>query len=602
MLVNLLRRGMAVVLLVELGSAQVTQRVSVSSSGQQGDLGAEPSAGLTMSDDGRWVVFLSVSTNLVPGDTNVKWDVFLRDRAASTTTRISVSSGGVQGNANSGLYGIWMSADGRYAAFESAASNLVPGDTNGSRDAFIRDISQGTTQRISIGVGGLQGDGDSLYPSLSADGRYVAFASDATNLVPGDTNGHMDTFVRDRVAGTTQRVSVSTGGAQGDTDSARPAISADGRIVAFEALASTLVPGDTNGHWDIFVCDRLLGTTERVSVATGGGQANQDSTGAAISADGRFVMFTSWADNLVPGDTNGYRHAFVHDRQVGATERVSIGANGIEANLVSGAFSISGDGRYAAFTSNADNLVVGDANGFTGDVFVRDRMTANTELVSLSTGGMQGDLGSGQGGCISTDGRYVYFSSYATNLVPGDTNGQSDIFVRDCLATGFTSICDPGVGSVAACPCGNAAAGPGRGCDNSAATGGSMISASGIAYLSIDSLVFSSDGEPPGALSILVQGNTVLAHGVVYGQGVRCVGGTTKRLFTKTASGGSMTAPDLGAGDPTVSARSAALGEVIQPGRSRWYLVYYRDPIVLGGCPASSTFNATQTGQITWWP
>jgi hypothetical protein len=381
----------------------------------------------------------------------------------------------------------------------------------------------------------------------------------------------------------------------------RPAISADGRIVAFEALASTLVPGDTNGHWDIFVHDHLTGTTDRVSVATGGGQGNQDSAGASISADGRFVMFTSWADNLVPGDTNGYTDAFVHDRLLGTTERVSIGENGVQGNYLASAGTISGDGRYAAFLSGARNLIVGDANG-TGDLFVRDRLTARTEIVSLTTGGAQGNNGSGQGGCITADGRYVYFASAATNLVQGDTNGQDDMFVHDRFATGFTSLCDPGVSTVTVCPCANPAAGPARGCDNSAGTGGASISASGIAYLSIDSLVFSSDGEPPGALSILVQGNAVLAHGVVYGQGVRCVGGTTKRLFTKTALGGSITAPDLGAGDPTVSAHSAALGDVIQPARSRWYLVYYRDPIVLGGCPASSTFNATQTGQITWWP
>ncbi|HEV8114076.1 MAG TPA: calcium-binding protein [Planctomycetota bacterium] len=596
-----MKSGALVVLLAGLGSAQVTQRVSVSYNGQQASLGAEPSPGVAMSDNGRWVLFWSVSGNLVQGDNNVCWDVFLRDVAAGTTTRVSVSSGGLQGNANSGIYGIWMSADGRYAAFESAASNLVPGDTNGCRDAFIRDIANGTTERVSLGMGGVQGDGNSLYPSLSADGRYVAFTGIATNLVPGDTNGCSDTFVRDRVAGTTERVSVSTSGVQGDTHSYRPAISADGRIVAFESLASNLVPGDTNGHWDIFVHDRLTGTTDRVSVVTGGGEGDLDSAGASISADGRFVMFTSWADNLVPGDTNGYTDAFVHDRLLGTTERVSIGENGVQGNYFASAGTISGDGRYAAFLSGARNLIVGDANG-TGDLFVRDRLTARTEIVSLTTGGAQGNNGSGQAGCITADGRYVYFASAATNFVQGDTNGQDDMFVHDRFATGFTSLCDPGASTVAVCPCANPAAGPARGCDNSAGTGGASISASGIAYFSIDSLVFSSDGEPPGALSILVQGNAVLAHGVVYGQGVRCVGGTTKRLFTKTASGGRITAPDLGAGDPTVSARSAALGDVIQPGRSRWYLVYYRDPIVLGGCPASSTFNATQTGQITWWP
>jgi hypothetical protein len=175
-----------------------------------------------------------------------------------------------------------------------------------------------------------------------------------------------------------------------------------------------------------------------------------------------------------------------------------------------------------------------------------------------------------------------------------------DVFVRDRDISGFTSLCDGGVGGVTACPCANPPAGPGRGCDNSAGTGGAALSASGAAYLSRDSLVFTTNGERPTAFGIVLQGTTALTSGVVYGQGVRCVGGTLLRLYSKTASGGSITAPDFGAGDPTVSARSAAMGDVIQPGQSRWYLVYYRDPTVLGGCPASSTFNATQTGQVDW--
>jgi hypothetical protein len=177
-----------------------------------------------------------------------------------------------------------------------------------------------------------------------------------------------------------------------------------------------------------------------------------------------------------------------------------------------------------------------------------------------------------------------------------------DVFARDLDSDGFTSVCDPGSGGVAGCPCSNPPSGSTRGCDNSSATGGASLSASGIAYISIDSLVFTTGGERSTATSILLQGTTVVTSGVVYGQGVRCVGGSLKRLFSKTASGGSITAPDFGAGDPTVSARSAAKGDVILAGQSRWYLVYYRDPVVLGGCPASSTFNATQTGRVEWSP
>jgi hypothetical protein len=166
----------------------------------------------------------------------------------------------------------------------------------------------------------------------------------------------------------------------------------------------------------------------------------------------------------------------------------------------------------------------------------------------------------------------------------------------------MTSLCGPGIGGVIACPCSNPPGGPGSGCDNSGATGGAVLAASGDTHLSSDSLVFTTSGEKPTATSILLQGSALDPSGVVYGQGVRCVAGTLHRLFTKHATAGSITVPEFGAGDPSVSARSAALGDVIQPSQSRLYLVFYRDPIVLGGCPASSTFNATQTGRIDWMP
>jgi hypothetical protein len=202
---------------------------------------------------------------------------------------------------------------------------------------------------------------------------------------------------------------------------------------------------------------------------------------------------------------------------------------------------------------------------------------------------------------ISPDGRYVAFWSRATNFVPEDTNGRTDIFLRDRLGgTAFTSLCDPGVGGAIACPCSNSPAGTRRGCDNSAGTGGAILSASGGAYLSSDSLVFTTRGQTPAELSIVVQESLLVQNGLVFGQGVRCIAGPLERLYVKTASGGRITAPDFGAGELPVSARSAARGDPIQAGQSRWYFVYYRDPIVLGGCPASATFNATQTGRADW--
>jgi Tol biopolymer transport system component len=515
---------------------------------------------------------------------------------------VNVSTSGAQANADS--YAPSLSADGRFVAFSSYASNLVSGDTNGNLDVFVRDRQLGTTERVSVGPAGVQGNGNSstLGQAISADGRYVAFESAATNLVVGDTNGYTDVFVHDRQAGTTECASVPAAGGFGNSDSFGSTISADGRFVVFESGASNLVHGDTNGFMDVFVRDRQSGTTERVSVDSAGGQGDGDSgdDGMPISSDGRFVAFASAATNLVAGDTNGASDVFVHDRSSGTTARVSVGPGGTQGSGGSGQTitSMSADGRFVAFTSSAANLVASDTNGSI-DAFVHDRSSGATERASLSSSGAEPNADS-TWVSISADGRFVAFQSDASNLVSGDSNATRDIFLRDRDASGFTSLCDPGVGGVSACPCSNPPGGPDRGCNNSSATGGASLAAAGVAYLSMDSLVFATAGERSTATSILLQGNALVGSGVVYGQGVRCTGGVLKRLFTKAASGGSITAPDFGAGDPTVSARSAAKGDTIQAGQSRWYLVYYRDPTVLGGCPASSTFNATQTGRVDW--
>jgi Tol biopolymer transport system component len=223
--------------------------------------------------------------------------------AAGSAMRISVSSSGVQANGDS-LETPSISADGRYVAFESAASNLVAGDTNGSRDIFVRDRTSNTTTLVSVGLSGAQSDGVSTTPSISADGRFVAFTSNATNLVAGDTNSAYDIFVRDTTANTTTRVSVSTSGAEANNSSYRPSISADGRYVAFDSLASNLISGDTNSTYDIFVRDTTANTTTRISVGPADVEGNGISLNASISADGRHVVLTSNATNLVTGDTN----------------------------------------------------------------------------------------------------------------------------------------------------------------------------------------------------------------------------------------------------------------------------------------------------------
>ncbi len=404
-----------------------TTMVSISSAGAQGNNDSRFSS---ISSDGRYVAFSSTASNLVNGDTNGKRDIFLHDRETGETTRVSVSSEGVQGNDDS-IYP-FISSDGRFVAFESYASNLVTGDTNGTRDIFVHDREMGETTRVSVSSEGVQGNGSySRYPSISSDGRYVAFNSDASNLVIGDTNNYSDSFVHDRETGETTRVSVSSAGVQGNAGVSNTFISADGRYVAFPSLASNLVIGDTNGRWDIFVHDRQTGETTRVSVSSADVQGNDNSIYPGMSSDGRYVVFSSTASNLVNGDTNNNSDVFVHDRETGETTKVSVSSAGVHGNDGSYHPSISSDGRYVAFISNASNLVTGDTNG-TNDIFVHDREMGETTRVSVSSAGIEGNSDS-HDPFISSDGRHVAFASYASNLVNGDTNNCSDIFVHNYL-------------------------------------------------------------------------------------------------------------------------------------------------------------------------
>jgi len=397
-------------------------RVSVASDGTQGDF---QSLSPSISADGRYIAFQASARNLVSGDTNGKQDVFVHDRQTSSTSRVSVASDGTQGNDHSESASI--SADGRYIAFHSIARNLVSGDTNGLPDIFVHDRDTSTTSRVSVASDGTQGDGSSLEPSISADGRYVVFHSHSTNLVSGDTNSNPDVFVHDRQTSTTSRVSVASDGTQGNGLSQASSLSADGRYVVFQSVANNLVLSDTNNNADIFVHDRQSLSTILVSVASDGTQGNSFSTTPSISADGRYVSFGSNASNLVSGDTNDLTDVFVHDLQTSATTLVSVASDGTQGRDISQTSSISADGRYVFFNSSATNLVSGDTNGFT-DVFVHDRQTSVTTLVSVATDGTQGG-GASSGVFVSADGRYVAFHSEATNFVSGDTNDARDIFI-----------------------------------------------------------------------------------------------------------------------------------------------------------------------------
>ena len=403
-----------------------TVRVSLDSVGVQGN---EFSYGPTISADGRFVAFRSSASNLVPGDTNGTYDTFVTDLQTGATTRASIDSAGVQGNGFS--YAQSLSADGRFVAFNSDSTNLVAGDTNRRDDIFVRDVTLGTTTRVSVDSTGAQGNASSDWPSISADGRFVVFYSAASNLVAGDTNDVQDIFLRDRQFGTTIRVSFDSAGAQGNDASYSPSLSADGRFVAFESRASNLVTGDTNASRDIFVRDLTLSTTTRVSVTSVGAQGNGLSYAPSLSADGRFVAFRSEASTLVAGDTNGRPDIFVRDLTLGITTRVSVDSAGTQANSDSERPSISADGRFVAFDSFASNLVAGDTNS-RWDIFVRDLMLGTTTRVSAHSAGAQANGGS-YWPALSADARFVAFSSDASNLVTGDTNAYEDVFRHELV-------------------------------------------------------------------------------------------------------------------------------------------------------------------------
>ncbi|MDP1661991.1 MAG: GC-type dockerin domain-anchored protein, partial [Phycisphaerales bacterium] len=291
--------------------------------------------------------------------------------------------------------------------------------------------------RVSVATSGAQhnGVGYTDGPSISGDGRYVVFHSDASNLAAvADTNSSEDVFVRDTAANTTTLLSHTPGGVPGNWSSYGGVISGDGLKVAFTSDASNLVAGDNNAHKDIFVVARTGGSPVRVSLTSAGGQPDLDSFNASISGDGQYIAFISTATNMVFGDTNSVADVFVRDTVANTTTRVSVDSSGAQADGASFGYPvISRDGHSVVFCSDATNLVPGDTNNAT-DTFVHNLVTHRTVRASVGAAGQQGGLNGGigfRGSGISSDGRYVGFSSFAGNLVPGDTNNASDAFIRD---------------------------------------------------------------------------------------------------------------------------------------------------------------------------
>lgn len=416
-----------------------TQRVSLDSGAHEANA---PSHSPSLSVDGRWVAFVSDASNLVPGDTNDEHDVFVRDTHSGRIERVSVASSDRQGNGPS--LNPSMSADGRFVAFDSTATNLVPGDRNGRFDVFLHDRQSGITRLVSLRPDGAPLHGHSGYPVISGDGMHVAFESGAPDMHPDRAQSEVYSWSRE-----TGRVEWVSRGPRGmaSGSSGSPAISYDGRFVAFTSAAPDLVVGDTNQREDVFVRDLNTNLTRRVSVNSAGGESNYDSDAASISADGRYVAFESMAYSLAghdplpdafprmfdplqaaSPDVNSMVDVFVHDVVTGRTELVSVGQCGEQGTRESYGPSISADGTRIAFVSYADNLVPEDTNN-ERDVFVRDLARGTTTRLSLGNLGRQG-AGLSYNPAISPDGTRTAFSSDADNLVADDHNRVGDIFVR----------------------------------------------------------------------------------------------------------------------------------------------------------------------------
>lgn len=508
-----------------------TTRISMGYDGKQASDPVDAAIGLSswqtaISGDGRYVAYTSTAVNLVPGDVNNLSDVFVYDRVTRRHEIVSVSSSGQRavqcGSANPS-----MSADGRYVAFSSCAPNLVQGDTNVASDVFVHDRATRRTERVSLSAAGRQtllpaDSHGSGAPSISPDGRYVAFTSAASDLVPGDTNGYQEVFLKDRATGAIQRVAVSSTGEQGNHSSGGASVSAGGRFVAFGSYSSNLVANDTNAAHDVFVRDVLGRKTERISLRSGGIQGNTSGAsgvaaagGRAISADGRYVMFSSNANSLVPSDSNGAFDIFLWDRQTRRAQRISVGSPGHQGDGSSNLGSLSLDGRYVAFGSAANNLVPGDTGTAAtdtitvgpqpgdGDVFLYDTKFMTTEMLSVAPDGTEAkghctsaggllaaDSAESFGAAVSTDGQYVAFQSCATNLVPGDTNGTRDEFLR---------YRGPHVGTAVV-----------------TAKGGSTVAVSGWSTFSGAVLATAADKPDDGAADPVLNGGEIIGGQVLY--------------------------------------------------------------------------------------
>ena len=541
-----------------------TQCVSLDSTGVQANGESSPAA---MSADGRFILFESDATNLAAGDVNGASDIFVHDRLTGATTLVSQSIHGVPGNAPS--FSATITPDGRFVAFASSASDIIANDANGNTtDMFVRDRLTGTTELVSLSSAGEQANSDSGWGAISADGRYLAFLSRATNLVAGVADGSNQVYVRDRAAGTTILVSQSSHGTTADGDCWGVAISADGRVVSFGSAAMNLAPGDTNDVYDVFVHEIASGVTECISATPSGVAGNAWSYNGGLSADGRFASFASYSTDLIAGGANGHCQEYVRDRLAHTTEIVSVDTSGIEGNGYSWPGNLSADGRFVAFSSMASNLVPGDTNEWE-DSFVHDRLTGETILAGLTSTGHLCQYGS-YSGRISPDGRHVAFSGQGEDIVPGGAHGNVLLFVRDlegCSAT-VATYCAAGTTTNGCVP---------------TISGSGTPSASAASGFTIH--VASVEGHKNGMFFYGIAGPDATA----WGSSFACVRAPLQRMGVVASGGANGTCAGQLSIDwnAYIAAHPSSLGSPFVGGETVWVQAVFRDPAAPGRSNAS---------------
>jgi Tol biopolymer transport system component len=565
-------RWSSILIVTSIGSSSAfaQSRITLASPDVSGQPNLFPCISGAISGNGRYVLFDSSGPEFVAGDTNDQPDLFRFDRLTDVVERVGTHSNGAQSAIGIGHHAYEvafdLSADGRWIVFTSRDPLFAPGAQAPHSNVFAKDLATGQVVLVSRSTAGAGANADSFQPSISDDGRFVAFTSLAKNLVAGDDGLHKDVFVHDSVAGTTERVSIDSSGIAADADSGEPELSADGRFVVFESAASNLVPGDTNAGSgleydgsDVFVRDRLAGTTERVSVTSSGAEAQSGSYGASISADGRFVCFVSRAPDLVLQDLNQKSDAFLRDRVLGLTTLVSVGAGGQPATNRCESAVLSADGTAVALTTTASNLVPNDDN-LERDVYVRDLARGTTSLLSRTLGGTGVDYGCYRP-AISADGLSVAFQT-GTNWFSSIVGYTPHVYVADRGATPPSTYCIAKPNSAGCLP---------------------AIGATGIATVAGPSGCFVHairlrEDKPIQLVYGVVGPNAAPFHG-----GVLCVQPPLRRLALQLTAG-SGTTPCSGTAVEDLNARIASgLDPALVAGQSVWCQFVGRDAAGLPG-------------------